>query len=94
MSRHKKVPVSSSNRALALGKNTKVRIFLDARAAFAIEPPTASRFVHAGVVKLVDTLVLGTSGASRGGSSPSARTNNAINVCLPNREGRLLFAVV
>jgi hypothetical protein len=65
-----------------------IRIFLDACAAFAIEPPTASRFVHAGVVKLVDTLVLGTSGASRGGSSPSARTNNAINVCMPNREAK------
>ena len=29
----------------------------------------------AGVVKLVDTQVLGTCGASRGGSSPFARTN-------------------
>ena len=32
------------------------------------------RLGWAGVVELVDTLDLGSSGASRGGSSPSART--------------------
>lgn len=88
------MPASSSVEPFGREKIGAIRIFLDARVRFAIEPPTASRFVHAGVVKLVDTLVLGTSGASRGGSSPSARTNNAINVCLPNREELLLFAVV
>ena len=33
-----------------------------------------SRWRCAGVAELVDALVLGTSGESRGGSSPSART--------------------
>ncbi|BAE51598.1 hypothetical protein amb2794 [Paramagnetospirillum magneticum AMB-1] len=32
--------------------------------------------VHAGVVELVDTLDLGSSGASHGGSSPFARTSH------------------
>ena len=36
------------------------------------EQPTNGE--HAGVAELVDALVLGTSGESRGGSSPSART--------------------
>ena len=33
----------------------------------------------AGVAELVDALVLGTSGESRGGSSPSARTSTCVN---------------
>jgi hypothetical protein len=38
---------------------------------------------HAGVAELVDALDLGSSGESRGGSSPSARTTNA-----PTEPGR------
>jgi hypothetical protein len=38
-----------------------------------------SQWKFAGVAELVDALVLGTSGESRGGSSPSART---IGACL------------
>ena len=34
----------------------------------------------AGVAELVDALVLGTSGESRGGSSPSARTSTRIKL--------------
>jgi hypothetical protein len=37
----------------------------------------ARRIGSAGVAELVDALVLGTSGESRGGSSPSARTTQA-----------------
>ena len=37
-----------------------------------------SQWKFAGVAELVDALVLGTSGESRGGSSPSARTNLSV----------------
>ena len=37
--------------------------------------------LYAGVAELVDALVLGTSGESRGGSSPSARTTGVKRFC-------------
>jgi hypothetical protein len=50
----------------------------------------AWRIGSAGVAELVDALVLGTSGESRGGSSPSARTTqareNASRHLMPVRE--------
>ena len=42
--------------------------------SFQIRDGELRRPVHAGVVELVDTLDLGSSGESRGGSSPSTRT--------------------
>ena len=45
--------------------------------ALAFRPnPTYQDALHAGVAELVDALVLGTSGAIRGGSSPSTRTSH------------------
>ena len=48
---------------------------------------TACNGSFAGVAELVDALVLGTSGESRGGSSPSART---IGACT-NFDGGVAF---
>ena len=55
------------------------RIFLLHRCGHAIEPRPGggARRPHAGVAELVDALDLGSSGESRGGSSPSARTSSA-----------------
>ena len=42
--------------------------------AFSAIPPYHPALSHAGVAELVDALDLGSSGATRGGSSPSTRT--------------------
>lgn len=41
------------------------------------------KLAHAGVVELVDTPDLGSGGASRGGSSPFARTNFVVRGVKP-----------
>ena len=43
-------------------------------------PAPSGRVTHAGVVELVDTLDLGSSGASHGGSNPFARTSFSYRV--------------
>ena len=48
------------------------------------------KYVHAGVAKLVDALVLGTSGVIRGGSSPLSGTNTSEARIFVGEESKLL----
>ena len=49
-------------------------VFIKEKNVYICKPKTNSSFVHADVVKLVDTLDLGSCAARRGGSSPFIRT--------------------